>query len=229
MKVLLCTPAYGGQVTEGYFQSIMALLHAGYRRGIQIDVMTLTNESLITRGRNECVATFMGGDWTHLFWVDADIRFSPEHVFRLLDSDHEVSATPYAMKGLNWNAMATVGGGDVDALRKASIHSVINVLPGASEVDGFIEAYDAGTGFMCIQRSVLERLIAAHPELEYASDGVAAAGAKRWAIFDVMIENGRYLSEDYTFCRRWQTIGGKVWVDVQSPLLGHQGSYTYGR
>jgi hypothetical protein len=229
MKVLLATPAYGGQVTEGYFQSVIGLLHAGYRRGIQIDIMTLTNESLITRGRNEIVATFMGGDWTHLFWVDADIRFAPEHFFKLLDSGHEVSATPYAMKGLNWDNMANQAGGSADALRAASIHSVINVLPGASEVDGFIEAYDAGTGFMCLQRSVLERLIAAHPELEYTADTVKGHGGKRWAIFDVMIENGRYLSEDYTFCRRWQALGGVVWVDASSPTLGHQGSYLYGR
>jgi hypothetical protein len=82
---------------------------------------------------------------------------------------------------------------------------------------------------MCIQREVLTKLIAAHPELEYVSDKVEGQGEKRWAIFDVMIENGRYLSEDYTFCRRWQALGGQVWVDAKSPILGHQGSYTYGR
>jgi hypothetical protein len=229
MKVLLATPAYGGQVTEGYFQSVMALTHSAYAKGIQVDVMTLTNESLITRGRNEIVATFMGGDWTHLFWVDADIRFRPEHVWRLLDAGHPVSAIPYAMKGLNWSKMAAVGG-DEDSLRKASIHSVVNVLPGETvQPDGFISAYDAGTGFMCIQREVIEKLIAAHPEVEYTSDRVDGPGGKRWAIFDVMIENGRYLSEDYTFCRRWQNLGGKVWVDSTSPILGHQGAYTYGR
>jgi hypothetical protein len=170
----------------------------------------------------------MGGDWTHLLWVDADIRFSPQHAFRLLESGHPVSATPYAMKALNWDRMAQVGG-DVNTLKAASVHTVVNVLPDAEQANGFIKALDAGTGFMCIQRAVLEQMIAAHPELEYTSDSVTGEGSKRWALFDCVIEDGRYLSEDYTFCRRWQKLGGVVWVDVASPNLGHQGSYTFGR
>lgn len=226
MKVLLATPAYGGQVTEAYFQSILALVHAGYARGVQIDVMTLTNESLITRGRNEIVATFMAGSWTDLFWVDADISFSPEHFFRLLDAPYEVCATPYAMKGLNWNAIAKAD--DADTARQASIISVVNAPADAEREDGFIAALDAGTGFMRVQRSVLEKLIAAHPEVEYQTEK-AVPNKTRWALFDTAIVDGRYLSEDYLFCRRWQALGGTVWVDYSSPSLGHQGSYTFGK
>lgn len=227
MKVLLATPAYGGQVTEAYFQSVLALVHAAHAKGIQIDVMTLTNESLITRGRNEIVATFMGGDWTDLFWVDADIRFDPEHVWKLLDAPYEVCATPYAMKGLDWENMAATGG-NAQTLRYASVISVVNTLPDAPVVDGFVSALDAGTGFMRIRRSALERMIAAHPELEYQTEK-QVENRTRWALFDTLIRDGRYLSEDFTFCRRWQDLGGEVWVDVTSPNLGHQGSYTFGR
>jgi hypothetical protein len=36
----------------------------------------------------------------------------------------------------------------------------------------------------------------------------------------------RYLSEDYAFCRRWQKLGGEIWLD---PLvkLDHIGHYTF--
>lgn len=39
-------------------------------------------------------------------------------------------------------------------------------------------------------------------------------------------DSGRYLAEDYAFCRRWRDIGGKVFVD---PLckLGHLGQHMY--
>lgn len=227
MKVLLATPAYGGQVTEAYFQSVLALIHQGYARGVEVNVITLTNESLITRGRNEIVATFMAGDWTDLFWVDADIRFTPDHFFRLLEAPHDVVATPYAMKGLNWDRMVATGG-DVESLKTASIFSVVNALPGAEIEAGFIPVLDTGTGFMRIRRSVLERLIDAHPEWEYQTEK-DVPDRTRWAIFDSIIHDGRYLSEDYTFCRRWQELGEQVWVDVASPDLGHQGSYIYGR
>jgi hypothetical protein len=146
MKVLIATPAYGGQVTESYLQSLIGLLHSAHGKGIQVDVMTLTNESLITRGRNEIVATFMGGDWTDLFWIDADVSFKPEHVWRLLDAPYEVCATPYAMKGLNWDAIAKAD--SPESARQASIISVINHEPNARMENGFITALDAGTGFM---------------------------------------------------------------------------------
>ncbi len=45
--------------------------------------------------------------------------------------------------------------------------------------------------------------------------------------FDVMTEeNGRYLSEDYAFCRRWQNIGGRIFADTRSNLT-HQGGHMY--
>jgi hypothetical protein len=36
----------------------------------------------------------------------------------------------------------------------------------------------------------------------------------------------RYLSEDYTFCRRWQEIGGDIWLDP-SISLNHYGSFCF--
>ena len=39
-------------------------------------------------------------------------------------------------------------------------------------------------------------------------------------------DNGRWLSEDYAFCRRWQAVGGTVHVDARS-RLAHQGLRTY--
>jgi hypothetical protein len=32
-------------------------------------------------------------------------------------------------------------------------------------------------------------------------------------------DGGDYLSEDYTFCRRWRAIGGEVWLDTRSKLM----------
>jgi hypothetical protein len=228
MKVLLATPAYGGQVTAAYFQSVLGLLNQAGSRGIQVDVMTLTNESLITRGRNEIVATFLAGDWSDLLWVDADIAFDPEHAFRLLDSPHPVAVTSYAMKGLNWEQVAKTDG-DAEAHKLASVCAVTNAIPDAEPVEGFVEVLDAGTGFMRIKRQVLETLVAAHPETAYETENADPRSRQRWAIFDCIIHEGRYLSEDYTFCRRWQALGGKIMADIASRNLGHQGSYIFGR
>src|ERR1700730_896742 len=54
--------------------------------------------SLITRSRNECVARFLGGSWSHLFFIDADIGFSPISFRRLLCSGYEIAAAAYPFK-----------------------------------------------------------------------------------------------------------------------------------
>ena len=75
---------------------------------------------------------------------------------------------------------------------------------------------DAPTGFMVIKRSVFEKMMAAYPELNYISDSDYKREDKglHYRFFDCMVdpESKRYLSEDYTFCRLWQQIGGEVYV-----------------
>jgi hypothetical protein len=44
--------------------------------------------------------------------------------------------------------------------------------------------------------------------------------------FDTAVREGRYYSEDWTFCENWRDIGGKVWVDKRV-LLRHTGTYTF--
>ena len=49
-----------------------------------------------------------------------------------------------------------------------------------------------------------------------------------YALFDTMIDpdSRRYLSEDYTFCRLWQQMGGEVFLDPRTGL-NHVGHYTF--
>jgi hypothetical protein len=49
-----------------------------------------------------------------------------------------------------------------------------------------------------------------------------------YALFDTMIDpiDRRYLSEDYTFCRRWQAMDGDIWLDP-SISLNHYGSFCF--
>jgi hypothetical protein len=42
----------------------------------------------------------------------------------------------------------------------------------------------------------------------------------RYALFSSLLDEklGVFLSEDYSFCRRWTDMGGEIWVDLQSRL-----------
>ena len=60
-------------------------------------------DSLVTRCRNDCVAIFLANSrFTHLFFIDADIGFTPEAAFRLLLADRDVAAGVYPLKRETW-------------------------------------------------------------------------------------------------------------------------------
>jgi hypothetical protein len=99
--------------------------------------------------------------------------------------------------------------------------------------DGFMKVREAPTGFLCIRRSVFDRLIAAYPQFQYVPDwpeGTYPEGGVHYRFFDVMVdpESRRYLSEDYGFCRLWEKIGGEIYVDANSNLSHQGGTALYG-
>jgi hypothetical protein len=75
-------------------------------------------------------------------------------------------------------------------------------------------------------------MCAAYPDLRYRTvhrpDDPRTAAQHRYALFDCMIEpeSGAYLSEDFTFCRRWTALGGEIWVDGESRLT-HTGTIPF--
>lgn len=246
VKLCIATPCYGGQVTEGYLQSMFGLVALCMDKKLPIILLTMSNESLITRGRNELVHQFLQVEnATHLMFIDADIQFKPEHVIQMIQKNVDVVAASYPLKHIAWDAVHDIqlqndGKASPEQLMQGSTQTVINVSKpdpakvGKSEkvniVNGMVEVYDVGTGFMLIKRHVLEKMVEAHPETLYLQDkdlSLTREERVRYALFDTMIdEDSRYLSEDYTFCRRWQKLGGKIYLDVMV-TLNHIGSYTF--
>ena len=242
--IFIATPCYGGQIGEPYFRSMMRLAILCNKYDIQFTVSTLANESLITRGRNTLVSFFMEHpDATHLFFIDADIEFDPNDLLRMVAYDRPITVGAYPKKAINWQSIIEAARrNDEETTETIEGHSsnyVVNFEFVTDEDgnpqnqiqirDNLIKLKDAGTGFMCIQRDVIQKMFDAHPELKYANDiNVDQKFEKHmYALFDTMIdpESRRYLSEDYTFCRLWQQMGGEVFLDPRTGL-NHVGHYT---
>jgi hypothetical protein len=233
VKLYLATPCYGGLANTVFVQSLLDLQGACQARGVELKVDLTGGDALITRARSRMLAHFLATDCSHMLFVDADIGFRPENVFRLLDAGHDVSAGVYPLKRIDWDkarAAAVAGASDLQA---ASVGYVVRFLPtpdNSVEVeDGFAEVAYAGTGFLMIRRAAARRLVDAHPELKARMDDMAdAAAPEAVMVFETMIEpeTGQYLSEDYAFCRRWRDLGGKIWADMQSRLT-HVGYTAY--
>jgi hypothetical protein len=235
---LVVTPSHDGKFFQNYVLSLLNFVAASQGAGLRLQIMLHQGESLVTRARNNCVASFLANkEWTHLFWIDSDIGFSAEAAFRLLRSGYDIAAGVYPLKRENWPGEGIAGGMTQAQFEATFTRYTVNTAPdeGADHIDlaiqpdGFIKLNEAPTGFMVIKRSVFERLVAAYPELNYVPDslGVADQGL-HYRFFDVMVDpkTRRYLSEDYGFCRLWEALGESIYVDANSNLT-HQGAKLY--
>ena len=222
-SIFLATPCYGGQLFSNYVHSVLALQRECLKRGVGLHVAMPGGDALIPRARARLAAEFLAAtEFTHLLFVDADLGFLPEQVFRLLDADRDVAGGVYPAKRIDWDKARRAVVADVPDILAASLNYVVRFLPGAVnsvEVDeqGLGEVAYVGTGFMMIKRAAMVKIVDAYPELRAKHRDIAGSGPQEATmIFDMMIEpeTGQYLSEDYAFCRRWRDLGGAIYADI---------------
>jgi hypothetical protein len=234
LHLFVATPCYGGLVHQRYMQSAIALLQKGPALGFRVTIEMLGCDSLVTRSRNTLVAKFLDTETaTHLLFVDADIAFEVAQVVRMLGFDRDVVAGMYPLKMIQWDAGAVGRAESGEPFDSAPLRYVGCPCEGEEfeSRDGFVSGLFAGTGFMLIRRAVFASMIEAFPETRYTAahtQPVPSNSTNQFALFDCMIDpdTGHYLSEDYAFCRRWRSTGGRLWLDTQGDLT-HIGPHEF--
>jgi hypothetical protein len=237
INVMFATPCYISAVCMNYTTSMFSLAASCNRVGLKSSLF-MRSESLITRGRNKIVRDFIADEsYTHLFFIDSDIEFTPEAVFRILLADRDIAAGIYPMKSVIWPDEGLPAQMTRQEYETAFTqypfnpigHGKEKISPYADE-DGFVEVAEAPTGFMAIKRHVFLQMMKAYPHLQYTPDGPAGhpLAHLHWRFFDCFVDpdTNRYLSEDFAFCRLWRDMGGKVYADLQS-RLGHLGQHMF--
>ena len=213
-RVHICMPCYGGMLTEQTFMSFVKWGNTARQLGIDWTVETMTNESLISRARNTLTAKFLHTEGsTHLMFIDADIGWEPWHLLLLLDRQKDVIGGLYPMKSM-------------------PIKWCVNGIPGreegSAEDPNLVEVSKTGTGFLLIKREVFEKLNG-HPATKPFANDIGLPpelNPHMKTYFDTAVREGRYYSEDWTFCENWRDLGGEVWVDKRI-LLRHTGTYVF--
>ena len=217
MKLFVPLICYNHTCNTEYMMSILKLLNAAKDSKLNISFYPIFFESLVSRARNAAVAHFLEDkENTHILFIDSDIIFEPEDVFKLLQSNKEVVAGIYPKKYIVW-----------DRLKKYPEAERVDFPVGGSvkmTEDNFLEMDYLPTGFLLISRTAINKIIKAHPELKYKNDidGYMSAGDNFYDLFKVGIRNGIYESEDWGFCSLWKSVGGKVLIhpDINVKHLG---------
>ena len=221
MKVFIPLICYNHTCNTEWMMSILKLLNSAKETGLNMSFYPIFFESLVSRARNAAVAHFLEDEEnTHLLFIDSDIIFEPEDVYRLIQAKKDVIAGMYPKKYIVWDRLKK----DPNAERvDFPIGGEIKVTD-----DDFIESGYLPTGFLMIKRKAILKLIEQHPELKYKNDidGYGFDNDNFYNLFNAGIRNGIYESEDWGFCSLWKESGGQVLIHPDINLK-HVGWHEY--
>lgn len=223
MKVFIPLICYNHMCHTSYMMSILRLVLYLRGQGVDLTIYPITFDSLISRARNAAVAHFLSdASSTHILFIDADIEFNAEDVYKLILADKDVIGGAYAQKWLDEARLKD--GKPIELSTRTSCHLVSN------KVESIMECEYITTGFLLIKRGVFERLAELHPERRYKNDIDGYVGAKD-CFYDFFMTrvnpvSRRYESEDYGFSRLWRESGGRIYV-LPDITLKHHGWFAY--
>lgn len=222
---MLC---YNHTCNTTFMMCLLKLLFTLRNNNINATLFPITFESLISRGRNAAVAQFLSDpDATHLLFIDSDIEFEPEDVFKLIRSDKDVICAGYAQKWLREDIIQKVFQRKVVPANPLELctHTSIQLnMP--VEISEILEITYATTGFLLIKRDVFNTMRKAYPEKQYINDIDGYMSADKDLFYDffpaaINPASKRFESEDYGFTSLWRGCGGKVHLYTNITLKHH--------
>lgn len=204
-KVAFCLPSLG-RITVATHMGLLTTYKVFDKLGIEYDEIFALGNPYIAESRNFLVAKFLETDCTDLFFIDDDMGFRPESVFKILKRPEGIVGGVYRMKIADISYMGACK---------------TNSEGRPYGRDGLIEATRLPMGFTRIKRGVFETMIKAYPELYYDDFGI-----KRYNLFGHIQEDNHYYGEDYSFCIRAAKLGITMWIEPDIDFH-HIGSKDY--
>jgi glycosyltransferase involved in cell wall biosynthesis len=189
-RVLIGTPSYDGRIDVWFANSLVSTVKEAEKKGVFVHAIYTSYDSLVQRARNSLVKIALENQYDDLFFIDSDVEWEPEWFFRLLERPEPVVGGALVKK--------TDNEGYTVKLTDKNLKF--------SEDGKLIQADGVGTGFLKVSRFALEKLW-------LASDPYTSEGKEHRMVFDIKVENGDLISEDYIMCNKWKNLGYKVWLD----------------
>lgn len=198
-NVMIAAPSYDGKVGVWHAAALAESIKIGLMNNINILPLYVSFDALVQRARNDIFKIAHDSGVDDLVFIDTDVDWMPQDLFRLLNHDVDIVAAPVVKKNDNPTY-------SVKLLGQFTVED-----NGLSSVDG------VATGFMRIRKAAIQKIWDAAEE--YKEIGKAEPSRM---VFDVKLVDGDLWSEDIVFCDNWIRQGGKVYID---PLIncGHSG------
>lgn len=207
IRVFICVCCYDGVTAETVY-SLFGAKEALMRNGIDSELEIVSENCHIDDSRNYALRDFLESQCDCMVFVDADVRFDPEDLVRLIRYDRDVVAGVYPKKKDGDDYPVMFIGGEIWI-----------------DKDGLIEVEGVPTGFLKISRPAAEKVSESAPKFVNQNEETRHT-LKISEVFKRQITDFTRLGGDYEFCRRWRSVGGQIFVD---PLMrfGHRGNMEF--
>jgi len=182
----------------------------------------------LSKDRSIVASTALHMGFDKLFFIDADQSWRFEDFARLVHSPHKIVGAPIAQKkrpiSLNFTPLER----DNDCFKDS------NGVPTPKGLQKLMEKYPKkeievallGTGFMCVDVSVLSDLTATAPQFDYIHP---QTGQKMtcWEFFPSGAADGIYWGEDWALCRNAKHAGHSIFINPYCNGVGHHGDDSF--
>lgn len=213
-----------GQLSPGQAE-LLAKLEALNMVQIELAIYTLSQESLLCRGRNHIAAEAIRGGWDKLFFIDADAKWDFSQFMALALSNEEfiAGACPVKVLPISLNYLPFEEDMKYHTDNARSIDSLLRTREGHGK--SIFPVGKIGTAFMCVSRKVL--LACAEDADEYLYPNPRTGHLyTHWNMFDTKVQEGRYMSEDWAMCERAIRLGFNVMLHSEV-VISHVGDIIY--
>lgn len=205
-KVFIGIPTYDGKVNVKLAYTLAALMPMALKHGISVKLGHVSGCSIITMARNSLVNQFLKSDCTELLFIDADVIPTTDDIMRLLaqSTGRDITAGMYPRRAKD---------------RKFFMDFYLDEQDELVFEDAMMRANRVGTGFMWVNRHVIEK-IAKGSQTYLGPDGAGEIAN----VFEFSMRDGKFVGEDYYFCDKAGMLGYEVWIDVEIciPHLGQE-------
>jgi hypothetical protein len=211
--LFIALPAYDFKVSLKLAISLARFAQTAPQHGVTIQIGSICGCSVVSRARNLLVKDLLESECTDLLFIDSDINFEPEDVYRLMawTSDPKKGIVGGVPRTRSDNKVY-IASLDYDDNNDLTMDNM-----------GLVRAKRLATAFMMVRRDVFTTLVDAHPEWSYYDTRTDRTLS---AVFDFKLTDEGYMGEDYLFCDRAREHGFEVWVDP-TIKLGHMGVQEY--
>lgn len=208
IAILTYTGTLPARVSVALIQSVQAL----ERTGVVCDIAIEAGNCHVDDARNAMVRQFRLSNCDRMLFIDADVAWRPEELCKFVRHDADMVAGVYPKKrdGAEWPVIPCSG-------------------PRVG-INGLVEVEGVPTGFLMMSRQCIERMV------ENCDRAYRGNADDDDMLYHILFERtwepvegedyGYRWGGDFSFCRKWRALGGKIYVDPEL-TFDHEGQHRW--